>query len=201
MKIRMPVLAMFLIAGSHSSLNAQAVQPPLVVIDAGHGGADAGATTAGIVEKNLTLAIANDVASALRQAGFRVLLTRTGDATVELRERAAAASTADVAAFVSIHAGASADPTLRGTRIYMPPNDDASRALAVAVSGSLRAAGDLPVLAPEEANFLVFRGVSRPRILLEVGYVSNAQDAALIDTAAHRATLAAALVAAVPHGR
>ena len=57
-----------------------AVRPPLVILDAGHGGEDGGAVGVnGVHEKDINLAVANELASLLRAAGVEVILTRTED--------------------------------------------------------------------------------------------------------------------------
>lgn len=58
-----------------------------IVIDAGHGGSDPGATSNGIVEKDLTLKIATYIANRLKSLGFPVTLTRDTDITLEPKAR------------------------------------------------------------------------------------------------------------------
>lgn len=81
----------------------------LVVIDAGHGGEDAGARgPGGVLEKNVTLAIARNVAEELNKvAGVRAILTRDGDFFIPLRQRYGIAEKAKADLFVSIHCNSS----------------------------------------------------------------------------------------------
>ena len=93
---------------------------PLVVIDPGHGGHDPGAISpfGGVREKNLTLAVAQRVRTALLASGrVRVALTRNDDIFLALRERTAIARNLKAALFLSIHAD-SADGTATGASIY-----------------------------------------------------------------------------------
>jgi N-acetylmuramoyl-L-alanine amidase len=93
---------------------------PLVVIDPGHGGHDPGAISpfGGVREKNLTLAVARRVRTALLASGrVRVALTRNDDIFLALRERTAIARNLKAALFLSIHAD-SADGTATGASIY-----------------------------------------------------------------------------------
>lgn len=93
---------------------------PLVVIDAGHGGSNTGATgAAGIVEKQLTLALARAVRDALVGRGYDVVLTRERDATLSLRHRVAAANRRRADLFVSIHANASPGRVQRGFETFV----------------------------------------------------------------------------------
>lgn len=75
-----------------------------VVIDAGHGGNDPGATSASqLAEKEITLDVATRLRGLLQQNGFEVVITRSDDRLIALRERARIANTSDGDIFVSIH--------------------------------------------------------------------------------------------------
>jgi len=90
-----------------------------IVVDPGHGGRDPGATgVGGVREKDVNLKIAKRLASQLRNRGFKVVLTRDRDRTVDLEERTAIAESADGDVFISIHANASRRSQARGFEIY-----------------------------------------------------------------------------------
>jgi N-acetylmuramoyl-L-alanine amidase len=93
---------------------------PVVAIDPGHGGAQIGAIgPCGLTEKDLTLAISEELAAVLRQSGRATpLLTRPSDLTLGLPERAAIANAAGASLFLSIHGNASTRPTARGLEVY-----------------------------------------------------------------------------------
>lgn len=93
---------------------------PLVVIDAGHGGHDPGASGAGgLKEAQLTLALARALRDELvRRARVRVALTRDGDRFLTLDERFGIARRLNADLFVSIHADAAADEGARGATLY-----------------------------------------------------------------------------------
>lgn len=102
-----------------------AVLPPgtrpvrTIVIDAGHGGRDPGAIGAGgIEEKDVTLALAKALRKRLVDRGFRVVLTRSDDRTLDLEDRTALAEGADGDLFVSLHCNAAPRPGLRGIETY-----------------------------------------------------------------------------------
>jgi N-acetylmuramoyl-L-alanine amidase len=93
---------------------------PIVVLDPGHGGTNAGAVGAtGLREKELTLTIAQALAGKLRTHGITVQLTRTTDRTLTLRQRVAAADAIPADLFISIHANASPTRTQRGYETYV----------------------------------------------------------------------------------
>ncbi|HET6440359.1 MAG TPA: N-acetylmuramoyl-L-alanine amidase [Anaeromyxobacter sp.] len=78
--------------------------PFVVVLDPGHGGDQDGALSpGGLKEKDLTLEIAQRVGAVLRKGGMRVVLTRTGDLSVPLANRAAIANAIHADLFLSIH--------------------------------------------------------------------------------------------------
>jgi N-acetylmuramoyl-L-alanine amidase len=91
-----------------------------VVVDAGHGGADDGARGAsGTTEKNVALGVARRLKAALEgRLGIRVILTRDGDATVGLDQRAALANNNKADLFISLHANASVRPAAAGAEVF-----------------------------------------------------------------------------------
>ncbi|WP_068077501.1 N-acetylmuramoyl-L-alanine amidase family protein [Novosphingobium lentum] len=108
---------------------------PLVVIDAGHGGHDPGASGAGSLrEKNVTLALVQAVRDALVADGrVRVALTRDTDRFLVLQERSGIARRMDANLFVSIHADAADSDAAHGATIYTlsdRASDDIAASLA-----------------------------------------------------------------------
>ena len=92
-----------------------------IVIDPGHGGKDSGAKTRkGVLEKEIVLSFAEHLATALSGSGrFDIILTRTSDTFVPLKERVKIARDNDADLFVSIHSDSfPRDRRVRGTAIY-----------------------------------------------------------------------------------
>ncbi len=90
-----------------------------VVIDPGHGGRDPGALgVGGLREKDITLALSKLLAGALRERGFRAVLTREDDRTLTLLERTALAEGAGGDVFVSIHVNAAPRRSAEGVELY-----------------------------------------------------------------------------------
>lgn len=99
----------------------QARGRPIVVIDAGHGGRDPGATSVSgqVHEKDLTLALAKELRDDLVQRGrVRVAMTREDDRYLTLDQRAAVARRLDAAMFVSLHMDSAPNPLARGATVY-----------------------------------------------------------------------------------
>ena len=97
-----------------------------VVIDPGHGGDEEGAVgPGGTLEKTVTMAVARRLKAAIeRRLGLQVLLTRDGDQTVSLDERAAMANNNKADLFISLHANASVSPLASGAEVYFLSLDD-----------------------------------------------------------------------------
>jgi N-acetylmuramoyl-L-alanine amidase len=92
----------------------------VVVIDAGHGGKDPGASgPRGAREKDVVLAIARQLSAELnRQPGIRTVMTRGDDRYVSFGERMSVARRAEADLFISIHADAYEDSSARGATVY-----------------------------------------------------------------------------------
>ncbi|MBU1348313.1 MAG: N-acetylmuramoyl-L-alanine amidase [Alphaproteobacteria bacterium] len=103
---------------------------PLIVIDAGHGGHDPGASGAHRSESSVTLAAALALRDELIRTGrYRVMLTRESDVYVDLYRRVRIARQADADLFISLHADAGADPATRGASVYTLSEQGATRAV------------------------------------------------------------------------
>lgn len=94
---------------------------PIVVLDAGHGGRDPGATSVSgeMREKELALAIARDLRDRLVERGrVRVAMSRADDRYLSLEERAAIARRLGANLFVSLHTDSAPNPLARGASVY-----------------------------------------------------------------------------------
>jgi N-acetylmuramoyl-L-alanine amidase len=209
--------------------------PPPIVIDPGHGGDDTGAgSPSGLVEKDLTLAIARRLARVLESRGHAVRLTRDGDEVRALTDRTALANRLEAQLFVSLHANASTARSVRGGETYYmsldrSATDDAAQAtahlenqagdtsaarspldmilwdlaqsevlnessgLALAVQGRLNHLLGLRDRGVKQAPFVVLTGATMPAILVEVGFLSNPDEARELATADHQQSLAEAI--------
>jgi N-acetylmuramoyl-L-alanine amidase len=115
----------------------------VVVLDAGHGGHDEGATgPSGLREKDLVLDVAKRLAIRLRKSGIQVVLTRDGDRFLSLEERTSVANDARADLFLSIHANASRSRSPKGVETYfasLDATDDAAREVAARENDALGA--------------------------------------------------------------
>lgn len=101
----------------------------IIVVDAGHGGVDPGTHgAAGLLEKDLVLAVAKKLRDALETTGrYKVHLTRDSDVFIPLRERVNIARAAHGDLFISIHADANDHREIRGASIYTLSEDASDR--------------------------------------------------------------------------
>ena len=187
----------------------------VVYLDAGHGGYDPGASYFGISEKSLTLAIQSRVKAKLEAEGYQVVTTRTSDTYVDLTDRSRAANASESDIFVSIHINASGSSAAQGieTYYYQPYAEYPSRinatyhanptrlsmsdTLANAIQSSLINATGAQNQGVKRQTFAVLRETTAPAVLLELGFLSNPQEAARLNTAAYQETLANAIVAGI----
>ena len=90
----------------------------IIIIDAGHGGADPGANRKNIKEKDLTLMAAKILKKKLEKKSFKVFLTRTSDYYVRLKNRVKFARSKSPDLFISIHADSTKNKNTSGASIY-----------------------------------------------------------------------------------
>ena len=187
----------------------------VVYLDAGHGGYDPGASYFGISEKSLTLAIQSRVKAKLEAEGYQVVTTRTSDTYVDLTDRSRAANASESDIFVSIHINASGSSAAQGieTYYYQPYAEYPSRinaayhanptrlsmsdTLANAIQSSLINATGAQNQGVKRQTFAVLRETTAPAVLLELGFLSNPQEAARLNTSAYQETLANAIVGGI----
>jgi N-acetylmuramoyl-L-alanine amidase len=214
-----------------------------VVIDAGHGGHDAGAIgPGGLREKDVVLQVALRVGRYLEALlGVNVVYTRQDDRFITLRDRGRIANAAAGKLFISIHANAAYNRSAQGTETYflgMHKTEAAERVMerensviqyekdptaydgldqralieqALAQSAYMRSSEELAGLVQEQftgqigridrgvkqAGFYVLWGASMPAVLVELGFITNAQEAAFLQSENGQIYLASAIFRAV----
>jgi len=169
----------------------------LVVLDAGHGARDSGAVgVTGKYEKTFNLAVVLKAAALLRkEANIDVVLTRSDDTFLELKERAAIANNLKADLFVSVHANSGGSSSVSGTETYY--QRESSKALASVMHKYLVKATGLSNRGVRYGNFHVIRETKMPAVLLEVGYLSNKGDEALLFTETLQNKVAASMVSGI----
>ena len=175
-----------------------------LVLDAGHGGSDTGAVGPdGVTEASVTLAVTRDVRDILQQSGARVVMTRDADVDVygpyasdrqELQARVnVGAYSPGTELFVSIHCNAFSNPGAHGMETYYYPKTDADERLAALLNEELAAAGGLFNRGVKEANFYVMKHSSMPASLIELGFITNPREEALLASEEYQKKIALAI--------
>ncbi|WP_085667722.1 MULTISPECIES: N-acetylmuramoyl-L-alanine amidase [unclassified Pseudomonas] len=219
----------------------------IVVIDAGHGGEDPGASgSRGQREKDVVLQIARELQRQVNgMKGFRAELTRTGDYFIPLRGRTEIARKKGADLFVSIHADAAPSAAAFGASVFALSDrgatsetarwladsenrsdliggagnvslDDKDRMLAgvlldLSMTASLTSSlnvgqkvlTNIGRVTPlhkqrvEQAGFMVLKSPDIPSILVETGFISNANEASKLSAASHQQALARSISSGV----
>jgi N-acetylmuramoyl-L-alanine amidase len=206
-----------------------------VVIDAGHGGRDPGASGVHGRESDITLAAAKALKARLERGGrYRVVLTREKDVYLPLETRVRIARQAKADLFISLHADAGAEPGLRGASVYTLSEGGSDR-VARKVMARDRSLGDFALPAQNaavnsilldltqratrnqsatfaqlvlnevddvatllrrshrDAGYVVLLAPDVPAVLLEMGFMTNAQDEALLRDPKRRTAMMSAV--------
>ena len=167
---------------------------PLVIIDPGHGGKDPGTIgIGGLREKDLVLPISLDVAEGLRKQGIEVRMTRDSDYFISLQGRTDFANKVNADLFVSIHANAInlSRPDVNGLETYYYKD---GRRLAEVIHWSILNSVNIKNRGIRRARFYVLRHSTMPGVLVEVGFVTGAEDAPRLKNPTHRSQMADAIV-------
>lgn len=183
-----------------------------IVIDAGHGGLDPGAASAqGILEKEITLDIAKEVEHLLKRAAVFVVMVRHGDYDLadssemdlfhrkrqDLARRVTIAEEAGADLYISIHANYFPSPIWSGAQTFYYEGHTEGMQLARSLQTELvRHLGPNHRLA-RPGNYRVLRDTSMPAALVEVGFLSNPKEAALLTQKHYQKRIAAAILAGI----
>lgn len=153
-----------------------------IVIDAGHGGYDAGAVNGSRLEKNDNLRLAKAVGERLQRCGINVVYTRTTDEFIPLLERSRISNNRNTDLFVAFHRNSATNNTANGveTLIYTNASNKSLQA-AEALQQALVNVGIQSNRGVKRANLSVLRETRAPALLLELGFINNPQDNVLFD--------------------
>lgn len=166
-----------------------------IIIDPGHGGHDSGALGGSIKESNVNLAISLKVAEKLQNAGYNVIMTRSGDTYPTLQDRVDIASEKTngtiPAIFVSIHCNSFENPSTNGTQVYYHPDSKYGTILAQNIYNANVAQTSLrPAQIHDGSHLFVIRKTLQPAALVETGFISNYSDREYISSSAGQEALA-----------
>jgi len=170
-----------------------------VVIDAGHGGEDPGAVSdfSGIKEKDINLIIAFKTKQILEQSGYKVIMTRQEDIlqyepgttkifykrVQDLLKRKKTIDESGAQAAVSIHLNKFEQTGIKGAQVFYPHDSAESTLLAAAIQKAVKEIADpdntrqaLVKGKKNEKPIILFRDLKIPTVVVECGFLSNAED-------------------------
>ena len=160
----------------------------IICIDPGHGGSDPGALNGERQEKDDNLTLALLVAEYLRELGYTPLLTRNDDTYLTLGDRCEIANDKGAAYFVSLHRNSAAE-SAKGVEVWISSKKTAAeKRLAQKIMDGLIEVGvqsDRGVKAGTQASgdndYAVNKNTQMPSCIVELGFISNAEDNRLYD--------------------
>ena len=150
---------------------------PTIVIDAGHGGSDFGATYLGRREKDDTLNLALAVGNILESNGINVIYTRTGDVYETPTQKALEANAAGADYFISIHRNSSPyNNQYTGIESLVYNRNSTAGLIAQNINRNLASVGYVNQGIQERTNLAVLRRTDMPSVLVEVGFINTDRD-------------------------
>ena len=193
---------------SSLSANADIASYKTVIIDAGHGGEDGGTSSAaGLVEKDVNLDIANILYDMLTANGIETIMTRVDDRLLydrnvdfkgrkkklDLAARLNIAESTPDAIFVSIHMNSYPDTKYSGLQVWYSRNNPDSEVLAEHIRNT-----NTKMLQPSNkrattaagSSIFILNNAHCPAVLVECGFLSNHDEAALFETEEYKQKVA-----------
>ena len=150
-----------------------------IVLDAGHGGNDGGTQAGDIIEKDVNLTITKKLEALLIEAGATVTMTRDKDDYVALKDRTAIGNQSNADLFLSLHCNSfESDSNVHGLEIYYHKNSETSKQYAETATQALKDSNTIYVREVSKQNMEVLRNSSIPAIMIEMGFLTNAEDCA-----------------------
>ena len=193
-------------------------EPTVYVLDAGHGGEDGGAlSAAGDKESDVNLAITLRLDALLRLLGKKTVLTRDADVSIytdgadtlrqkkvsDLRNRVALVNAIPNAVLISVHQNSLPGvPSVHGAQAFyntVEPSGQLAQSVQAALNQSINT-GEKSEKQIDKTIYLM-KNVTCPAVLIECGFLSNADEAARLQTTEHQKKLAAAIAAGVLNER
>nr|WP_228725071.1 N-acetylmuramoyl-L-alanine amidase [Caproicibacter fermentans] len=168
--------------------------PKTVVIDAGHGGEDGGASgSSGIPEKEINLSISKDLEQLLTVSGYHVVMTRTSDTSIgdntlgtirerkvsDMHERLKILQKQGNCIFISIHQNYFTQSQYNGTQIFYSKNNAESKPLAEDLRAKvmeLLQKDNKRQAKPATSSIFLLWEAKVPAVLVECGFLSNAEE-------------------------
>lgn len=155
-------------------------RPLVVVIDAGHGGDDFGAKHEQHLEKDIVQKISGRIKELNKNPNIAIQFTRTGDHNMNLQERTALINQLRPDVVLSLHVSANPNPTASGMELFVA-QEGKSAARSAVLAEKLKTAFEngksLKFRGIKTAPFYILKNADAPAITVELGFITNAEDA------------------------
>ncbi|MCD8217147.1 MAG: N-acetylmuramoyl-L-alanine amidase [Clostridiales bacterium] len=153
-----------------------------IILDAGHGGFDNGASYMGRAEKDDVLRLTLDVGQQLEADGYNIYYTRTTDVYNSPIEKAQLANESGGSYFISFHRNSAVEDNLYdGVQTLVYQENETVNRLADNINAALEQAGFQNLGIEEVPGLIVLRKTEMPAILVEVGFLNNEKDNTIFD--------------------
>ena len=187
--------------------SAQARNTPVIVIDAGHGGIDAGVRgkKSGVKESDINLSISRELAGFFCKAGFNTVLTRKSQAGLyglptkgfklrDMQKRRQIIQECGADMVISVHQNFYSDTSRRGAQVFFNKESQSGKQLAVCIQQSLNSMeGAAEKNSPLIGDYYMLECTDSPSVIVECGFLSNESDEALLSDEEYRTQIAYAI--------
>lgn len=178
-----------------------------VVIDAGHGGIDGGASgiSTGVRESDINLLISKELKKLFEKAGVNVIMTRTNDDGLygttdkgfklrDLNERVKIINNSNANLLISIHLNTYVSPVRRGAQVFYEKGDEESKIFAKRVQSRINGMRLSPRLYDAlPGDYYLLNQTKIPSVIVECGFLSNPDDEKLLISQEYRESIALAI--------
>lgn len=157
-----------------------------IVLDAGHGGKDEGASSGQIKESKLNLILVKKLEKELISRGATVYLTREDDNDLstttinrkrsDLYRRAQYINKISPNMYISLHLNSSPSPSWRGLQIFYTNNNKENKEIALSLTNYLKEKLSNTREAKKDSTYYMYKHIKSPGVLIEAGFISNPSD-------------------------
>lgn len=176
----------------------------VIYLDPGHGGVDSGAQYKDIYEKDINLSISLKLEKELTSLGAIVYLTRNGDYDLsvpntihrkrsDLSRRSNIINDSNCDLFLSIHLNSEISDTWRGPQVFYDDNNESNKKIAELYQNELNKTLKGTRKIKQAEDLYLQKRIKRPGVLIEVGFLSNANDRYLLKSEEYQNKVAVVL--------
>ena len=195
------------LASANSLAGATSAGERVIVIDAGHGGIDAGVlgVNTKIKESDINLAVAKHLKGYFAEAGFKVVMTRTSNGGLygmptkgfkmrDMQKRKQIIEDCSADMVISVHQNSCPLESRRGGQTFFDKNSQSGKLLAQSIQKSLN---EMPECVKQSdalvGDYFMLKCTDSPSVIVECGFLTNGEDEKLLSTSAYQKSVAYAI--------